>query len=105
MPRATILPLHSGQVPDAFSDHALQFPAYTATIFLLRARHMQHGANTVFAALPVHQSADDCLAVDPVRPGSVVPPGYRDRGGVDHMAFDARGDQCAVPPDTVEPTS
>jgi len=96
-------PLHSVHVPDAFSNQALQFPAYAATVFLLRGRHMHHGADPGLAALPCHESADECFTIDPVCLGPAVPSRDGNRGWVNHMALDLRRKQCAMDPEPIQP--
>jgi hypothetical protein len=92
-------PLDPVAVADSLGDQRLAFAHQPPAIFLFWTRRPDHRADPRLAALVGQERPHQRLAVDAVRLGSFLPPRSRDRGRVDHMAFDPQG---AVDPEPIE---
>jgi hypothetical protein len=95
-------PLDPVAVADSLGDQRLAFAHQPPAIFLFWTRRPDHRADPRLAALVGQERPHQRLAVDAVRLGSFLPPRSRDRGRVDHMAFDPFLLQGAVDPEPIE---
>ncbi|EIZ78174.1 hypothetical protein WSK_3249, partial [Novosphingobium sp. Rr 2-17] len=75
-------------VQNALGNQHFPLSANPAPVFVFRCRHADHRTYPRFASFIGHQRTDQCLAINAVRFRPAVPARYRNRSGVNDVAFD-----------------